>query len=134
MDISEDWEASIPDSARKKPRLDEATDISSCVEQVPPDNDAAAPTVSLIAPKAPVVGKVTDDTDGPAAGGVDSEDAMDEDEDEDEEDNIGPGGVRSIQYCLNAFTTDEEDDGSAMCLLCLYVLKLAFFLSFKVHR
>ncbi|KAF9452415.1 hypothetical protein P691DRAFT_218658 [Macrolepiota fuliginosa MF-IS2] len=54
------------------------------------------------------------------APGVAPPQAMEEDdeEEEEEEEEFGPDGLRTIKYCLDAFT-DEDDNGIPACVLCL---------------
>lgn len=125
MDTDDDDEVEVPlaNLMRKKARLDKPENTSPSEQ-----TSVVVPTSAPAPASAPGPGPASDPTPIPVApvaenvfdsqGAVAESDAMDEDEGEEEDDEIGPDGNRSVRYCLDAFT-DEDDNGASVCRLCL---------------
>ncbi|KAJ3560025.1 hypothetical protein NP233_g11099 [Leucocoprinus birnbaumii] len=119
MDTDDEVEVPLADVMRKKARLDKSTSRPSSPTLGQPSNttDPSPASISAApesAPAVPVVPFVPDNQSVlPPANAMDEDD----DDDDEEEEEFGPDGKRTVKYCLNMFT-DEQDDGTTTCSLC----------------
>ncbi|KAF5364277.1 hypothetical protein D9756_000752 [Leucocoprinus leucothites] len=121
MDTDDEAEVPLADLMRKKPRLDRAPDDppppngqSNVMASTPNLASVSASTSVMAGAPAPALGAFNT-LGAPAVSGTTDDD---DDDDDDDDEEIGPDGTRSIKSCLNIFT-EEEDDGTFTCSLCL---------------
>lgn len=110
-------EGEIPHTGvRKKPRLEGDTDVSS---KDIPSGVIAATAMADGAGAGIANGDIqAEPTKTMDEHNDEGEEDEEEEEEEEEEDEIGPDGLRTIKYCLDAFT-DEDDNDVLTCVLCL---------------